>query len=611
VKTPLASSFPFPEKFVMARMWPTRLPLAILLLLGVAATAPADDKASPPEPEAKEVQLARIAISGGLPEAPTQSGLFGQLQKNLRDTLQRLEKAAGDDSISGVVLELDGARLGRARIGEVRAAIARTRAAGKTVYARLDSGEAADYLLASACDEIVMPPSATLTLPGVRMEITFYKGLLDKLGVEADFLHIGAYKGAAEPLTRKSLSPEVRRNLTAIVDDYYDQMVHTIAADRDLEPKRVKELIDQGLFTARQAEEAGLIDRVAYRDQLQTTLRDHLKAEEVKVVADYGEKKVEEDFSGTMGMFKLLGALLGGSNDEKKSDGKKIAVVYAVGAITTGESETGMFGSKTLGADTLIAALKKADESDNVAAIVLRVDSPGGSALASDLIWREVERIDKPIIASMGDTAASGGYYISMGADKIYAGEGTLTGSIGVVGGKLVLGGLLDKLGVATEVISRGKNSGMFASTDRFTDAERKAMRGMMEETYEQFTTKAAQGRHMELDQLKKLAGGQVWTGRMAKQNGLIDEIGTLKDALAAAKKAAGIEPDEKIEIVELPKPTSFLESLLGGDDDVSLSLKLDTPLARLRPHLQQAAALRAVFRDKIAVVLPFRVRVK
>lgn len=586
--------------------------LGLLLLASVVHAK--DKKADEEKPAEKVVQLAAISIRGGLAETPAQPGIFGELQSSLRQTIQRLEKAAGDDSISGVVLQLDGLDLGRARVAELRAAIARTRKAGKKVYAQLDSGMASDYLLAAACDEIVMPPSGTLMLPGVRAEITFYKGLLDKLGVEADFLHVGAFKGAAEPLTRESLSDEVRQNMTAVIDDYYAQMVDTIAKNRGIKPRKVKKLIDQGLFTAVEAHEAGLIDRLAYRDQLEASLCDQHQAKEIKLVKGYGKKKIDDDFSGPLGMMKLLQAMMGMPPGEKKSTGKKIAVVYAVGAITTGKSEVGMFGGEAVGSDTIVAALKKAQEDKNVAAIVLRVDSPGGSALASDLIWRQVVQSDKPIIASMGDTAASGGYYISMGADKIFASPGTLTGSIGVVGGKLALRGLMEKAGVTTEVISRGKNSGLLSDANRFTKAERSAMQAMMEETYRQFTQKAAEGRKMDAEKLEKLAGGQVWTGRMAQENGLVDELGTLEDAIAAAKSAAGIDAKEKVELLELPKPASFFESLFGGEDDeaeVALKPRIDTALPELAPHLRQVETLRAMFRNGAALVLPFQVKIR
>src|SRR3954447_2752977 len=228
-----------------------------------------------------------------------------------------------------------------------------------------------------------------------------------------------------------------------------------------------------------------------------------------------------------MGFFKLMQAMMGGESSSVDKRGKKIAVVYAVGPIMSGKSESGFMGSETVGSTTIIEALRKANEDKQVVAIVLRVDSPGGSALASDLIWHETQVIKKPIVASMGDVAARGGYYISMGAKKIFAATSTITGSIGVEGGKLAMKGLFDKVGITTETIERGKNSGLFSSSGKFTDSQREVVKKMMEETYDQFTSKASQGRKMPLDKLKSLAGGRIYTGRQAKENGLVDELGS------------------------------------------------------------------------------------
>jgi len=598
-----------------------------LLLLSLAPPAWSDDTKAAAEKDQDEkkveekpktAKLASIVLSGSLAETSGQGGLFGEIEQNLRKTIERLDKAAKDDSISGVVLKLDDVSLGRGRVDELRAAIGRVRAAGHKVYCRMDSADTAHYLVASACDEIVLPPSGVVMLPGVRLEVTFYKQLFDKLDVQADFLHMGAFKGAAEPYTRDKLSDEVRQNLTAIVDDFYDQMIHTIASDRKLAPEKVKELVDQGLLSAQAAKEAGLIDAVAYSDEYEADLQKSLGVDKLELVAGYGKKKVDTDFSGPAGFFKLLQMMMGGDpNTSISKTKKKVAIVYAVGAISSGKSSSDIFGSSSLGSDSIIKALKKAEEDENVVAIVLRIDSPGGSALASDLMWREIVRIKKPIIASMGDVAASGGYYIAMGTDKIFAEPGTLTGSIGVVGGKIAVDGLLNKAGITTDVISRGKNAGLLDSMTPFSESQREAFKSLLADTYEQFTTKAAEGRKMELDQLEKLAGGQVWTGRMAKANGLVDELGTLRDAVAEAKKQAGLPDDEKIEELVLPESRSFLEELLADADEEEPALRLDSlPLGKLLPAEAQAigrkvSTLLRVFREPTAAMMPFDLEIK
>ena len=355
--------------------------------------------------------------------------------------------------------------------------------------------------------------------------------------------------------------------MTKLIDDLYDDMVTTIVKDRPLSISQAKEIIDTGMITAKRAKELGLIDRVAYPDTLREELAKKYHADPLVFVKNYGKKEVDTDFSGPMGFFKLMQAMMGGESSTSERRGKKIAVVYCLGPIMTGKSESGFMGGESMGSTTIIEALRKANEDKNVVAIVLRVDSPGGSALASDLIWHETQVIKKPIVASMGDVAASGGYYISMGADKIFAAPGTITGSIGVVGGKMAMTGLFNKVGITTETIERGKNSGIFSSSGKFTDSQRDVVKKMMEDMYGQFTSKAAKGRNMPVEKLAKLAGGRVYTGRQAKENGLIDELGTLHDAVAEAKKLAGLDASTEVRIEVLPEPTNFFESLFGNLD--------------------------------------------
>ncbi|HND54998.1 MAG TPA: signal peptide peptidase SppA, partial [Pirellulaceae bacterium] len=456
--------------------------------------------------------------------------------------------------------------------------------------------------------------SGMLMVPGVRAEVTFYKGLFDKLGIHAEMLQVGDFKGAAEPYTRQRMSPAFRKQYETLLDDFYEQMIESIAADRKLDPAKVRQLVDTGLFTPAQAKDAGLIDRVAYQDETPGRLRELLNAEKVDIIDNYGKKKVDTDFSGMLGMVKLFELLMGVEPAKRSTNNRKLAVVYASGTIVTGESGVSLMGGESLGSDTIIKALRKCSEDKSVVAIVLRIDSPGGSALASDLMWREIQRIEKPVIASMGDVAASGGYYIAMGCDKIYAEPGTLTGSIGVVGGKLSIQGLTEKLGVNTEIISRGKNSGILSMETPFTESERQVWQDSMREIYRQFTTKAAAGRKLPLDKLEQLAGGRVWTGRQAKANGLVDELGTLRDALQAAKKAAGIAEEEKLEIMSLPEPKNFLDQLLGSGAGASSrladSLEAAADSAPALKHLDEIRQLRRLFSEPGVLLMPAKIRV-
>jgi protease-4 len=517
--------------------------------------------------QGRSVTIVSLGLSGSLAEGVAPPGLFGELQRNLRQTIDRLDRAAADDEISAVVLRLRNPAIGRGKLNELRQAIQRLRRGGKKVYADLELAMPADYLIACACDQIIMPESGNLVLPGVRAEVMFYKDLFDKLGVKADMLQVGDFKGAAEPYTRTGMSDEFRRQYELVIDDLYDQMVDTIATDRNLNRDEVKRSIDQALFTAEQAKQAGLIDLVAYEDQSRRELGKSLSADSLRIVRNYGRKKVDTDFSGMSGMFKFFELLSGSASKGRASQAKKVAVVYAVGAIMTGSSQSDLWGGQSLGSDTLVGALRQAEQDDTVAGIVLRIDSPGGSALASDRIWRQVRQCEKPLVASMGDIAASGGYYIAMGCDKIVAEPGTLTGSIGVVGGKMALAGLMNKVGLTTDVISRGKNSGLFSSDQPFSESERDVFHRSMESIYEQFTRKAAEGRNMDLERLKELAGGRIWTGKQAQQKGLVDEVGTLDDAVQLVRRLAGLSEDDELDLIILPKPKTFFEQLIEGPD--------------------------------------------
>ena len=481
----------------------------------------------------------------------------------------------------------------------------------------LDNASTQEYLLATACDEVVMPESGTLLMTGVRAEVSFYKNLFDKIGVQAEILRVGEFKSAAEPFTRTEMSPQFRKEMEELLDGFYQEMTQIISESRKLTPEKAAAAIDEGPLTAKRAKELGLIDRLGYEDELKSVVTDGNKSK-LQILRKYGKKKIDTDFSGFAGMVKFMELLTGADSSSRKSYADKIAVIYAVGPINTGKSKSDLFSDDTsLGSETLIKAIRTASEDKTVKAIVLRVDSPGGSALASDLIWRELQIVKKPIVVSMGNVAASGGYYISMGAKKIYAEPGTITGSIGVVGGKIALEKLYDKIGITTTVIQRGKNGGVLSSTTPFTEDERAAMQKLLNDVYDQFTRKAALGRKMEQVDLEKLARGRIYTGRRAKELKLIDEIGTLDDAVASAQKLAGLDPGEKIERLMLPKPTSPLEQFFGPLDPESTTRVSVTPVSALNAllremfpdaaqRLQILSLTQTLSRERTMTVLPF-----
>ena len=588
--------------------------LVLICFLVTAGTSLiADEEENKATPEQKpatrkaRVDWAEIRLKGSYPESSQLPGLFGDLIEPLPTCMDRLHQAARDKSIRGVMLRIEGVEIGWARLNELQSAIAEVRGSGKPVWASMDDAGNKDYLLATACDRIIMPESGTLMLTGLQAEVTFYKNLFDKLDIKADMLRVGAFKSAAEPYTRTEMSNEFREEMEVILDDYYASMVNQISAARKLSDEAVKSIIDEGLISVPRAKELGLVDDVAYEDQLVALIAGDDDSIDVQIREDYRKKQMNAELD----IFSLMELLAGGSSDSG-STRPRIAVLRLEGAIVSGSDPMSLFSESSINSDKIVPLIHKLSADENVKAIVLRVDSPGGSALASDLIWRALEASDKPVIASMSDTAASGGYYISMGADRIFAEPGTLTGSIGVIGGKIAFDGLLKKVGVTTSVIRRGKNSGVMSITESFSDSEREAMQQMLNHTYEQFTRKAAAGRKMEHAALEALARGRVYTGRQAKEIGLVDELGTLADAVAHARKLVGDEAG-KLELEDLPRPQSPLEMLLGESPREKQPFEVWAQLLpeSARPAMKHLSTLRLFADEPILMMMPFDVRLE
>jgi protease-4 len=593
---------------------------AALTLNSLAPVARADDKKEADASSSAKMTYAEIEIKGHYPEGAQLPGLFGEMTESLDAGIARLDKAATDEKIDGVILRINSPTIGWAKMGSFRKAIARVQAKGKKVHAWLDSAGTIDYVLATACDEVVMPEPGVVMMVGLRAEVTFYKKLFDMIGVKAEMLRVGEYKSAAEPYSRTEMSPEFRKEMEEILDDRYKLLVDTIAASRKMTTDKVAAAIDDGPHTSLSAKQLGLIDAIGYEDDIETGLAKAAEGKTLKIVRKYGKKKADTDFSGMAGMMKMMEMMMGVETPKKKSTKPKLALIYATGMINTGKSQSDFLsGESVMGSDTMIKAIREANKDATVKAIVLRVDSPGGSALASDLMWHELELVKKPFVVSMGDVAGSGGYYIAMGADRIFADPGTITGSIGVVGGKFALNGLYNKVGITTDIISRGKNSGVLSSTTGFSDNERDAMQRLLNDIYEQFTSKAAQGRKMPKEKLEKLARGRVYTGTAAIKIGLVDELGSLEDAIAYAKKQAGVGPDEKLEHLVLPKAVSPLESLLGPLDpnaDGKMATAAVRQLLRsISPELEQNVQvlhlMQILARERTLTLMPFRLSVK
>ncbi|CAN5185621.1 signal peptide peptidase SppA [soil metagenome] len=617
--------------------------LTAALATGVFALAQADDpKANPfrsgkvevkeadKKNEDKDTSIARIAhikLSGDLDESPVpEESLFGPPAENLYSKLGHIRKAAKDDRIAGLLLQIDEPAVGFGKLNEIKEAISTFKKTGKKVFVYAEEFSAKGYLLALGADGIYIPESGGIMLVGMRAEVTFYKNTLDLLRLKMDVAKVGNYKSAVEPFLKDSMSDANREQIQSMLNDNFDnEIIQPMIAARTKAgqkwtPQVVEAIIDQGPFTAKKSIELGLVDAVCYEDELDKKMADALKAKSVKIEKNYGKPKAAKmDFSNPLAMLDMLG---GGSKKEKESSADKIAVIYAVGSITSGKSGSGnplMGGGESVGSETIVEAVRKAENDRTVKAIVLRIDSPGGSALASDVMWRELKNCKKPVIASMGDVAASGGYYIAMPCKKIFAEPGTITGSIGVFGMKLVTNGLQEWGGMKTEIVSRGKNSGIMSSTFPWTESEKKAMEENVDAVYDLFTTKALEGRlaagqKMTLEQLKSLAGGRVWTGRQAKANGLVDELGTLNDAIAAAKTMAGIDPKKDMELLTLPKAHSFLDKLMDGEAKLpfgAMSVEMLKSIPDGDKVMKILTPLLSTQKDPVKVLLPFHVEFK
>lgn len=477
------------------------------------------------------------------------SRVLTETQPTLRDVVDNLRKAAVDDRVTAVVLLPRGEGYGWAKAAQLRRAMAEFKRSGKPLIAFIERAQDLAYFLASAAERVYMVPSGDLMLNGLTTQVVFLRGTLDKLGVYPDLEHIGDYKSASDLLTRKSMSGPHREMMNAILDSYYAHYVDSLAASRDKDAEEIRRIIDDHLFLkAKQALEYGLVDSLLFWDELEQLLKKNNNGTFRKLSA----KTYYKIPTRTLGLDK----------------GPKIALIYAMGSIILGnDSFDPIFGS-AMGSSRVAADIHRAAEDKTIKAIVFRVDSPGGDALASDIIWKATQtaRQKKPFIVSMSDVAGSGGYWISMGADSIVAEAGTLTGSIGVISGKFSLASLYDKIDLNVETLKRGRFADAMTDTRPFTPEEREQVIENMWWIYRMFVTKAAEGRGMTYDQVDALGRGRVWTGAQAKQNGLVDVLGGLETAIDLAKQKAGIAPEESVRLVVYPREKSLVEMVLSQE---------------------------------------------
>ncbi len=464
--------------------------------------------------------------------------MFLDLSMGSLDQILRIAKT--DAEVSGVLIRINGSGYGMGRLQEMRDAIIDFKESGRVVICYLSNCSTGDYIVASACDLILMHPSAELRFIGLRAERSFYKGALDMLGIRADLEHIGEYKSASEAYTQREMSEVHREIQNVILDDLYEQLVTTIATNRGLSVEIVKNRVDRGPYTAKEAFAAKLVDRVLYEDEL------------LDIVTQLTDASTDLI---TRGEYANSGFYV----QNWQVPRPKVAIIEAEGLMVTGDSFVDpLIGTQVMGSDTIARAIRQVRDDDGIKAVVLRIDSGGGLVVAADILWRELVQLVqvKPLIVSMADVAASGGYYIAAPADVIVAEPGTITGSIGVIGGKYSLKGLYEKLGIRKEILKRGAHADFYTDYGDYPPAEQEIVQRQIAEIYDDFITKVALGRaKLTKDDVDRLGQGRIWTGRQAKANGLVDELGGLSHALAIAQEKAGLQK-KVVEIVRLPKQT-------------------------------------------------------
>jgi protease-4 len=519
-----------------------------------------------------------------LPANPV-AGLMFDKTHTTRDVVDALERAAQDERVVGLLARITPASLGLAQIQEIRDAVHLFRAQGKPALAYAESlggfgpGNGV-YYLATAFDEIYIQASGGVGLTGLMFESTFFQGTLEKLGIEPRIGFRGKYKNAVNLYTQRKYTPPHKEAVQRVMDSQFDQLVRGIAQARDLDEDQVRALIDTGPFLAQDALQAQLVDGLAYRDEVYDTITERTGQEAAR-----------------LSLFTYLDRA-----GRPHTEGDSIALIYGVGIVQSGKtSYDPLFGGPTMGADTVAAAFRRAVADTEVRAIIFRVDSRGGSPIASDTIWRETIRAKqagKPVIVSMGNVAGSGGYFIATAADKIVAQPGTITGSIGVFGGKMLTARLAEKIGLSSDEVHTSDNATMWSSNLDFSPAQWAKFNQQLDWIYDDFTTKVAQGRKLDHQHVLSVAEGRIWTGEDAKAHGLVDELGGFPAALRLAKEAAGIAQDAPVQVRLFPRERSFAAILLSRLLDEDIEDQVYAPGAALRPTLRALQPLVRLAHD-------------
>ncbi|MFP4144328.1 MAG: signal peptide peptidase SppA [Phycisphaeraceae bacterium] len=563
---------------------------ALLALTAPVAAAEQTATAQEAQPETRadaDVQAEQptrvgwLKLSGPLRDAPAPYDWVSEadLDPSLTDVLGQLEHVAAGDHYAGLVIYFDQPELSLSQIETLARGIRNVREAGRTVLAFAEAYDLRTYLLASEADRVLLQHKGLIHLSGLSVEELYLAGLLEKVGAQADLVQIGQFKGANEQYTRTGPSEAWNQNISGLLDNLYDQIVSRIGENRDLARDEVESLMaDCWVLSDQELAERGLVDHLVSRD---------LKSATEEVYAEtffWDDKMGYQPRSASMpsNPFALVSMLMEGSGEKPLTRSTSIAVIHACGHIHSGESSRGegLITSQSIGSRTMLENLAQVRDDDNVRGVIIRLDSPGGSALASEVIWQAVREVaeTKPVFASVSNMAASGGYYIVCASDQVYVSPRSIVGSIGVVGGKIVLGGLYDKLGVDVHRRSRGPAADMFNSVEPFNQQQRTRIRQAMQRIYEQFTDRVQRGRGDRVSDISAVARGRLFTGQQAVANGLADELGSLDDALA--RLAGDLELSEgEYDVVHLPQPMSLGEFLSSMFEASSPTIDADLRL--------------------------------
>jgi protease-4 len=528
--------------------------------------------------------ILKLEIAGDLSEESVESRWLDWPRSRRNDyfnLLAILRWARADPQLRAVLIRCGDLRTGWAKVQELHRSLRALRSAGKQVWVYASHAGLQEYVLASAADQIVLAPAGTLDIAGLSSEVTFVAGALQKLGIEAELVQMGKYKSAAETFTRSDMSAAHREMVESLVQDLYDQVVGTIASGRRMDAEQAHALLDRGPFVAREAQQEQLVDALLYQDEAEERLRAQCENAATIETKDYFARRRRAVHREVL-----------------RRGHRSIGLLNLSGTVKMGENVSGLEAASGCGVESVSRDLKELRERNDVSAVVLRIASPGGSGLASDLIWHEVIRTRqrKPVVVSFGDVAASGGYYIGVAGSPIIAEGGTITGSIGVLAGKALLRGLYDHLGVTKEIVSRGRHAGLYSDYLPLGDEERQRLRAEAEFFYSDFIAKVAAGRHLSEEAVAAAAQGRVWTGRQAQALGLVDQLGGLERALEEAKALAGFASDELVAVQRYPRPWRLWR----------------LPLNLRPPRLQLASlfpSLEFIVTERVWAMLPFRIR--